>query len=264
MSARGPDDPRPRRIDVLGCPFDAVSFAETMAEIRATVEQDSHLQVVPGNVDFVMKARRDPGFAADLARADLVVADGVPVVWAASLLGRPLRGRVSGTDLVWSCAEVARDTGRSVALVGGRPGVAERAARALGDRYPGAALHAVPTPMTLDAEASAILVEQIRRVRAGIVLVALGAPRQERWVQTHLTACGAAVGIGVGSAFDIICGDQPRAPHWMRDRGFEWLHRMALDPGRLGRRYLVEDSPFLFHLAVAVLRRGHRTPERGA
>jgi len=93
VSARGPDDPRPRRIDVLGCPFDAVSFAETVAEIRAAVEQDSHLQVVPGNVDFVMKARRDPGFAADLARADLVVADGVPVVWAASLLGRPLRGR---------------------------------------------------------------------------------------------------------------------------------------------------------------------------
>jgi N-acetylglucosaminyldiphosphoundecaprenol N-acetyl-beta-D-mannosaminyltransferase len=104
------------------------------------------------------------------------------------------------------------------------------------------------------------MVDRIRSVRAGIVLVALGAPRQERWVQANLAACRAEVGIGIGSAFDIICGDQPRAPRWMCDHGLEWLHRMMLDPRRLGRRYLVEDSPFLLHLAVALLRSGPRSP----
>jgi N-acetylglucosaminyldiphosphoundecaprenol N-acetyl-beta-D-mannosaminyltransferase len=251
-------------VDILGCPFDAISFAETEDAIRGAVRDGSRLQVVPGNVDFVMKARRDPAFAADLARADLVVADGVPIVWAASLLGHPVRGRVSGTELVWSCAEIARDTGRGLALVGGRPGVAERAAAAMSLRCPGAPLHPIPTPMTLDVVANAELVTRVRAVRASIVLVALGAPRQERWVQAHLTACGAAVGVGIGSAFDIISGDQPRAPHWMQGHGLEWLYRMILEPRRLGRRYLIEDSPFLLHLAITLIRQGRRHPGHSA
>ncbi len=264
MTIGTPDLPRPPRVDILGCPFDAISSADTVAAIRTAVKAGTRLQVVPGNVDFVMKARRDSLFAAELRRADLVVADGVPIVWAAALLGTPMRGRVSGTDLVWSCAQIARDTGRPIALVGGRPGVSDRAAAALRTRVPGAPLHPIPTPMNLDAAGNTFVVERIRHLGAAIVLVALGAPRQERWVQTYLDASGATVGIGIGSALDIICGDQPRAPRWMRDRGLEWLHRMALDPRRLGRRYLIEDSPFLFHLAAALLRRNDRNGEKRA
>jgi N-acetylglucosaminyldiphosphoundecaprenol N-acetyl-beta-D-mannosaminyltransferase len=246
---------RYERIDLLGCPFDVISYDETVEQLRLALIRGERLQLVPANVDFVMKAWRDPVFAAELRRADLVVADGVVTVWAASLLGTPLRGRVSGTELVWSCAQLSQQLRCAVGLVGGMPGVAERAAKAMRQEFPRARLHAVPTPHPLDGEASQQVVEHLRSIDAGIVLVALGAPRQERWIQAHLPKCGAGVGIGIGSAFDIISGDRPRAPRLLRDHGLEWFHRMVLEPRRLARRYLVEDSPFLLYLAAEVARR---------
>jgi N-acetylglucosaminyldiphosphoundecaprenol N-acetyl-beta-D-mannosaminyltransferase len=252
-----------KRINILGCPFDAVSFPETVHHITQAVVEDKTLQVVPGNVDFVMKARRDPLFAQELWRADLVVADGVPIVWAASMLGDSICGRVSGTDLVWSCAEISAETGCAVALIGGKSGVALRAAQKMRERYPQSKLYAIPTAMPLDYDENVKLVEQIRAVHASIILVALGAPRQERWVQANLAACKANVGIGIGSAFDIICGDTPRAPDWMKDRGLEWLYRMLQEPRRLGKRYLIEDSPFLLYLAHAIIRKKQQFPEAG-
>ncbi len=248
------------RVDILGCPFDVISFSETASAVEAAVRDGEWLQVVPGNVDFVMKARRNPNFAEELRRADLIVADGVPITWAASLLGVPLRGRVSGTDLVWECARVSSISGSPVALVGGAPGVSRRAAQRMRERHPRSRLHALETPTPLDEEASEEVADRIRRLGAAVVLVALGAPRQERWVQRYARSSGASVGIGVGSAFDIISGDQSRAPALIRDRGLEWFHRMLLDPRRLVRRYLIEDSPFFLHLLREVVRR--RMPGR--
>ena len=133
--------------------------------------------------------------------------------------------------------------------------MAHRAAQKMQQMYPKSQLYAIPTPTPLGPHENAELIKHIRAVNASIVCAALGAPRQERWVQAHLSACHAQVGIGVGSAFDIICGDTPRAPDWMKDRGLEWFYRMLQEPRRLGKRYLIEDSPFLFHLARAVLYR---------
>jgi N-acetylglucosaminyldiphosphoundecaprenol N-acetyl-beta-D-mannosaminyltransferase len=246
------------RVNILGCPFDAISFGETVQCIKRTILEGRQIQIVPGSVDFVMKAKRDATFKRELWRADLVVADGVPIVWAATLLGEPLCGRVSGTELVWRCAEISAELGCAVALIGAKPGVAPRAAQKMSERYPHAKLHAIPTPSPLGPEDNAELIETIKAMEAKIVLAALGAPRQERWVQSYLSACTASVGIGVGSAFDIICGDMPRAPRWMQDHGLEWLQRLLLEPRRLGRRYLIEDSPFIFHLACALVRQKAR------
>jgi N-acetylglucosaminyldiphosphoundecaprenol N-acetyl-beta-D-mannosaminyltransferase len=250
-----------KRIDVLGCPFDVISYDETVELIRETLREERRLHIVTANVDFVMKARRDPTFAEELWQADCVVADGVPVLWAANLLGRPLRGRVNGTDLVWTCAEIAQELGRSVALVGGDHGVAERAAAALGRHAPGVKIHAIRTPFPLDTAASEQIAAEIEQRGAGIVLVALGAPRQERWLRSYLAKSGASVGIGIGSALDIISGDRPRAPEVFQRNGLEWLHRLVLEPRRLGRRYLVEDTPFLLHAGVAIVRRWARRSE---
>ena len=123
------------------------------------------------------------------------------------------------------------------------------------ETFPGAQVHALPTPMKLGPAESQELAGRIRELGAKIVLVALGAPRQEIWIRDHLEACDAYVGIGIGSAFDIISGDRPRAPAWMADNGLEWLHRLVLEPERLGRRYLVEDSPFVLHLIKEVIMR---------
>ena len=166
------------RVDVLGCPFDAISFEATLSRISHAIEENGRLQIVPGNVDFVMKARRNSSFADMLRRADLVVADGVPITWAANLLGRPLKGRVSGTDLVWRCAEISARMGRAIALIGGAPGVAERAAARMRGAFPGAIVAVIPTPMPFRPEDNARIVHEIAARSAAIVMVALGAPRQ--------------------------------------------------------------------------------------
>jgi N-acetylglucosaminyldiphosphoundecaprenol N-acetyl-beta-D-mannosaminyltransferase len=212
------------RVDVLGTAFDAISFEETVGRIREALRSGTHLQVATGNVDFVMKARRDPEF----------------------------RRQLQHTELVQACAGVSAELGAPVALVGAAPGVADRAAGRMLIEVPAAQLHAIPTPSPLDAEATRQVVRNVSNAGAQILLVALGAPRQEHWLQQNLEQTGALVGIGVGSAFDILSGDKPRAPKWMRDAGLEWAHRMAHDPRRLARRYLIEDSPFFGHLAVAV------------
>ena len=242
-----------KRVNILGCPFDTIAFSEVMERIKQCVLDNGGMQVVPGSIDTVMKAREDLIFSRELWQADLVVADGVPITWAAYLLGDPIRGRVSGTELVWHCAEISAEIGCPVAMIGGKFELTIRAAEKMAERYPGAQLHAIPTSFPLNSEGNTKVVEAIRAVNAKIVLVALGAPRQERWVQANLNACQANVGIGIGSAFDIISGAMPRAPQWMQDWGFEWLYRLWLEPKRLGRRYLVEDSPFLWHLFRAVL-----------
>ncbi len=247
------------RVDILGCPFDAISFEETLAQVELAVRAGRRLQIVPGNVDCVMKARRDPGFADLLKGAELVIADGVPITWAAAALGAPIKGRVSGTDLVWRMGEISQKFAVTVALIGAAPGVAQRAADAINGAFPGARLVAIPTPMPLGSEASLKLAHDIRSQDAKVVLAALGAPRQERWINQYLEATGACVGAGIGSAFDIISGDKPRAPAWMADNGLEWLHRLIQEPKRLGRRYLIEDSPFF----VLLLREAFARRMRG-
>jgi N-acetylglucosaminyldiphosphoundecaprenol N-acetyl-beta-D-mannosaminyltransferase len=244
-----------KRVNILGCPFDAISFNETVETMRRAIRDGGLLQIVPGSVDFVIKAKKDPAFASELWRAGLVVADGVPITWAASLLQDPLRGRVSGTNLVWSCAELSADMNCTVAMIGSAADVSIRAAQRMKTAFPRASLHPLPTPFPLGEKENDHLIEQIRKLEAKIVLVALGAPKQERWVQANLERCEASVGIGVGSAFDIISGDKPRAPRWIQSAGLEWFQRMILEPKRLGRRYLIEDSPFLWHLAAELGRR---------
>ena len=241
------------RISVLGCPFDIIAFDEVIECIRTSVQTGVHLQVVPANVDFVMKARRSPRFA-QLLEECLVVPDGVPIVWSAALLGSPLRGRVSGTDLAMACARLSHEDGWGLALVGGAPGVAERAARNMTRAYPKARVVAVPTPPISDEATAQAVAHSVRSCQASVVQVALGAPKQEAWLRRHLVSTGAIVGIGVGSALDIISGDQPRAPRWMRDHGLEWAHRLRLEPKRLVRRYLVEDALFFPLVGRAAVR----------
>lgn len=242
-----------RRVDVLGLPVDAITFDDMMRLIESCALTSRRLRIAPGSIDFVMKARRDPEFRRLLETYELIVADGVPITWAASLLGTPIAGRVSGTDMVWRIAEISARTGAGVAMVGAAPGVADRAAAKMREAFPGARLHPIPTPMKLDDAANREIRRRIRDLGAKIVLAALGAPRQERWISENMEDAGTPVGSGIGSAFDIISGDLPRAPKWMADNGLEWLYRMGQDPKRLGRRYLIEDTPFLWHLSKAVV-----------
>lgn len=244
-----------KRVNIIGCPFDAISFPETIEYIRYCAVNGKRLHIITGNIDFVMIARRDPVFMKEMWEAELVVADGMPVVWAASLLGDPIKGRVNGTDIVWECAKISQETGIPVAFVGGDPEINEKARINLQKHYPGSRLFPIHTPFPLKSDDNEIIVEKIREINAKIVLIALGAPKQERWIKANLDHSGASVGIGIGSAFDIISGLRPRCPHWMKNLGLEWFHRLTLEPGRLWKRYLINDSPFLFYLLIEILKR---------
>lgn len=244
------------RLTVLGAPVDVVDMGEAIERIAGWVEarrketgqgqplesggeqrttlQMVTLQVVTLNPEMVMAARRDAELREAIVRAELVVADGVGVVWAARLAGAALRGRVTGVDLLDACARVAAERGFRLYLLGAGEGVARQAAERLMVRYSGLRIAGTFAGSPAMAEQSDICA-RIREAGADIVFVAYGAPAQERWIARTRGELGAAVAIGVGGAFDFVAGRVPRAPLWMRRLGLEWLYRLWREPWRWRR-----------------------------
>ena len=258
---------RSRRVRLGGLPLDLLSLDETVEAVDDAVRRRSRLHIVTLNLDYVALARRDRSFGALLPGFDLVVPDGVPLLWLARLLGHRST-RVNGTDLVVACAELSARSGARIALVGALPPVAQAAAEALEARFPGARVTAVPTPALREPGDGAEVAQAVADAETDILLIGLGAPLQERWALHHLDATGASVAVGVGGSFDILAGVQPRAPLAMQRSGLEWAWRMVHDPRRLVARYLLRDVPAAAALLVAVLRQrasrsAHGRPVQG-
>ena len=247
------------RLAIGHVPVDVVTLDGALDAIARLVEARRGGAVFTPNVDHVVKAERDAELRAAYARADLSLADGMPLVWASRLLGRPLPERVAGADLVLPLAARAAERGWSIYLLGGAPGDAERAAAELvrrsGVRIAGVDAARIELGDDGAAERRAVL-DRIRAAAPDLVYVALGAPKQELWIHRHRTELGPAVLLGVGASLAFIAGTVPRAPRWMARAGLEWLHRLGHEPRRLWRRYLVDDVAFVPILARAVLRRG--------
>ncbi|BDG07158.1 WecB/TagA/CpsF family glycosyltransferase [Anaeromyxobacter paludicola] len=235
--------------------LDAVSGA---VRARRAGDLRPPLAVFPVNVDLVVKAARDPAFARDLAAADLLLADGVPVLWMARGLGAALPERVAGSDLVPLLAGRAAAEGFSLFFLGGAPGVAEAAVARLRGEHPRLRVAGTLSPPPgFDADPAALeaAVAAVAAARPDVVLVALGAPRQERFA----IACGARLGcaavLAVGGTFDFLAGRRRRAPRLLQRAGLEWAWRLSQEPLRLGRRYLVDDAAIVPLYARALWRR---------
>jgi N-acetylglucosaminyldiphosphoundecaprenol N-acetyl-beta-D-mannosaminyltransferase len=255
-----------RAVTVAGIAFAPLTHAEAIAQIDRFVQEGRPRQVVTANLDFARLARRDPDFRAAIAAADLVVADGMPIVWLSRLRGTPLPERVSGIDLMDGCAELAARRGYGIFLLGAGPGIAARAATALQRRYPGLRIAGTLTPPmgVFSPETDAALVKAVRAAAPEMLFVALGAPRQELWLRAHLAELGVPVCVGVGCAFDVLSGRRSRAPRWMRRSGLEWTFRLAQEPRRLWRRYLLGDLPLFARMLGEQLFTTHDMPESGA
>ena len=243
------------RFTLLGVPIDPLTEAEAVDWVaRAIIERSPRL-VISVNPERIMHAGRDPAFAAVLRGADLALADGAGVVWAARRLGHPLPERVAGVDFVRALAERGAGEGWRFFFLGGGPGVAEEAGRALQDAYPGfilAGTHAgSPHPAS-----DAATIEAVRSSGAQLLLLAYGAGAEEAWLARNLHASGATVGMGVGGAFDFISGRARRAPSWMRKRGLEWLHRLTRQPWRWRRMIALP------RFVIRVMREG-KSPSSG-
>lgn len=237
------------RIELFGIGIDNVDMAGAVAAVRSFVEGRACAYVVTPNVDHLVKLRSDPEFRGIYADAGLVIADGMPLVWASKLAGKPLKGRVAGSDLfVELCAEAAR-TGMSVFMLGSASqDIIEAAARELEARYPGIRIVGKHSPSfgfeKRDQENEAII-SMIRAARPDILFVGVGAPKQEKWIYRFRERLGVPVALGIGASFDFVAGSVKRAPLWMQKTGLEWFYRFIKEPRRMFKRYFVDDMAFL-------------------
>lgn len=238
------------RVTILGIPFRALDEVQAVARVRAMLGDGRPHHVVIANAHTVNCACADPAYHAVLCRAALVLRDGVGVEVAGALHGQRLPHNFVGTDFVPRLLSALGPV--RVFLYGARPGVAAAAAAALRARAPQLAIAG-----TQDGYGGAdACLAQIRAARPDVLLVALGNPLQERWIDAHLDALGVPVVIGVGALFDFLAGRVPRAPRWLRAVRGEWLFRLACEPRRLWRRYLIGNARFLWRVMRA--RRGAR------
>ncbi len=240
---------------------DRLTFTQALDRIEAMVSERTGGVVFTPNVDHVVMAGHDERFRDAYAKADLSLADGMPVVWASHLLGEPLPAKISGSDLVLPLMERANRGRWRVFLFGGGPGVADVAAAKLTARFPDLVIAGTLSPrvdMSQPASSRDGILEAVRAARPDVVLVALGAPKQELWIAEAAAALRPAVLLGVGAAVDFVAGTVQRAPDWISAAGLEWLYRLAREPRRLWKRYLLRDPAFLLILLGDVRRARRR------
>lgn len=245
-----------RRMSVLGVPVSLVNMARATEAVVSWAGQGPSRTVFVREVPSLMLAVDTPALLSLHERADLIVPDGMPLVWVGRLQGQGADiGRVAGADLMDALCAASLATGQSHFFFGGKPGVAEAAARRLGERYPGLVVAGIFSPPMRDIGPDFVLeaealgeVERIAASGADFIWVGISSPKQEYWMMQAAPLIGRGVFLGVGAAFDFHSGAVKRAPAWMRNNGLEWLHRLASEPRRLWRRYLVLAPKFVWLL----------------
>jgi len=239
------------RITVGDVEFDDVTMqeaADRMVEMAS--RRDKPRFVCTGNLDHLELLSRDAEFVDAYRAADLVLADGAPVVWLSRLgsSGKRLRERVAGSDLFWELARRSEESGVRLFFLGGAPGAAERASDAVRKRYPLTMIcgsYCPPYETFATEEEQSRIREIVHEANPDILLVAFGAPKQEKWICKNKDLLGVPVSIGVGGTLEMAAGIVRRAPVWMRRSGLEWSFRFLQEPSRLFQRYFVRDLPFL-------------------
>lgn len=228
-------------------PISRVSFDQAEALIGGWIGAEPFRLVVTPNVDHIMTLQQDERFMAVYERADLSLADGKPVIWAAQYLGLGALEKVSGSDLVPRLCERGGREGWRAYFVGGRsPKELKRCLAAIERRYNGLIVDGYCPPMgfQLIQEESRRLLDAIRDAQPDILFFACGAPKSEIWMDEHREQLGRGVGLGIGAGLRFLAGLERRAPRWMQQLGLEWSWRMMMEPRRLWKRYLVEDMKF--------------------
>jgi N-acetylglucosaminyldiphosphoundecaprenol N-acetyl-beta-D-mannosaminyltransferase len=247
--------------DLMGMPIASTDKGGILNHIFGSLDRGVGGWLVTANLDFLRRHAHDPEARRLYAGADLCVADGMPLVWAAKVQGNPLPERVAGSDLVWLLAARAAREQRTIYLLGGEPTANAKAVDVLRARSPGLTICGYSSPQ-VDSPPSpaqlAALREELLRASPDLLLVGMGSPKQEHVIQAARGLLPKAWMMGVGISFSFVAGTVKRAPPWIQRSGFEWLWRLAQEPRRLARRYLVDDVPFLFELLAHALRKRMR------
>jgi N-acetylglucosaminyldiphosphoundecaprenol N-acetyl-beta-D-mannosaminyltransferase len=237
----------PDVVTMLGVPIHNLTMDEAVATIQERLDRPTPSHVCFVNADCLNIASHDPGYHTVLVQADVVLPDGIGLKLAGKCLGQEIKQNVNGTDLFPRLCGALSGTLKRLFLLGARPGIPEAVADWIAGHYPDVQVAGWHHGYFEPSEESRVL-QQIARSKADVLLVALGAPRQDVWIRQHLYATGAKVAIGVGGLFDFYSGRMPRAPMWMREIGAEWMYRFYQEPGRMWKRYLIGNGRFLWRV----------------
>jgi N-acetylglucosaminyldiphosphoundecaprenol N-acetyl-beta-D-mannosaminyltransferase len=246
--------PREGVVEILGCPVHRLGIESATERMQRLIEGGGRHHVALVAVHTVMSARRNRRLQALYRRASLALADGVSLLWASRILGRPIAGRVPGADLLASFARIAATKGYTFFLMGSAP---QEVAASLVRSNPGLTVVGTCEPpycTRLPEAVNRSIIKEINRAKPDVLWVGLGAPKQDRWIAENLGELEVKVAAGVGAAFDFCSGRVRRAPRWMQRLGLEWFFRFLMEPTRLFRRYFVEAAPFLPLVAIQRLR----------
>ncbi|MDD9946251.1 MAG: WecB/TagA/CpsF family glycosyltransferase [Myxococcales bacterium] len=247
------------RLQILNGSFDPLTLDEAVTRCIEHVEAGERGWLCTVNVAILMMMRHDPFLQGFVERAKFVVADGQPLVWAAPMLGGTLPERVAGVELVEVLSARAAARGHSVYLMGATRDIVDGVASHLQATTSGLKLAGIADGYFGPDEASG-RARAIADSGANILFVAMGVPRQERFLDEHWDELGVNLAIGVGGSFDVIAGVRSRAPDFVQKAGLEWLYRLAQEPRRLGKRYLTTNSEFLYRLGREIVERNRPFP----
>jgi N-acetylglucosaminyldiphosphoundecaprenol N-acetyl-beta-D-mannosaminyltransferase len=253
------------RITLMGCTIDNLSMEETLQTIEGFIHSGKPHQHVVVNVDKLVKASRDPELRRIINDCALINVDGMPVVWASRLLGKPLKERVAGVDLFEALMRRAGEKGWRVFLLGAQEEVVSKVAATYQHRYPALVLAGWRNGYWKDGLEEAQVAGQIRDARPDLLFVAISSPKKEQFLGRWQAEMKIPFAMGVGGTFDVAIGRVKRAPVWMQKAGLEWFYRFLQEPRRMFRRYFIEDMAFLW-LFVKELKGGDKVYEsdRGA
>ena len=221
-------------VKILGVKFDKLNFEGAYQRFTSFMMQDETKMIFTPNAEFVMRAQKDEDFRQILNKGDLVVPDGIGVIIASNIHHLELEERIPGIDFMSKMLGYANRSSRSIFLFGGKEGVAETAAKKINEKYPNVVIKGTQHGYYSDKDELKIL-DKINEVKPDILFVALGAPKQEKWIYKHQKLLNVKVAIGVGGAIDIWAGTAKRAPKIFQTLGLEWFYRFLKEPTRLGR-----------------------------
>ena len=225
-----------------------VSMMETVHEIERMIHEKQKSYIVAINVDVVLKIEHDKYLKKITDDADMVLVDGQPLVWISRWHKRPVKAKISGSDLVPKICEVAAEKGYTMFIIGGKDGIAEKAKKNLEKKLPGIKIigtYAPPFGFEKDQKELDKINTMITAAHPDILVACFGCPKQEKWIYENYQKYDATVSICAGATVDFLAGNIDRAPKWMSDHGLEWFYRFTKEPKRLFRRYFVDDIEIL-------------------
>jgi N-acetylglucosaminyldiphosphoundecaprenol N-acetyl-beta-D-mannosaminyltransferase len=243
------------RVTLMGCQVDNLTMDETLDKVEGFIASGRPHQHVVVNVDKLVKASRDAELRQIINDCALVNVDGMPVVWASRLLGKPLKERVAGVDLFEALMRRAGEKGWRVFLLGAREEVVAAVKHSYEKKYPKLAIAGYRNGYWKGEAEEAAVVEQIKASRADLLFVAISSPKKEQFLGRYQAQMKIPFAMGVGGTFDVAIGRVKRAPVWMQQAGLEWFYRFLQEPRRMFRRYFIDDMAFIWLFIKEAARR---------